>query len=102
MAIFPTFHKVVPTNLLSVPITVTLMQYAPRSLIQTKVSYAFRIVPWAFKKVEYSMTLVKHALVGPITLYGTSTNANCGPIAPLASTSLRTAQVPLTVYVPAA
>ena len=34
----------------------------------------------------------------PIILHGISTNVNCGPIAPAASTSLRTAQAPQTGY----
>ncbi len=56
-----------------------------------------KTVPQVTTKLELSITLVKHALAEPITLYGTSTNANRGPIALAASTSLPTAQPPPTV-----
>ena len=61
-----------------------------------------KTVPQVTTKLELSITPVKHALAEPITLYGIGTIAYRGRIAPAASTSLPTAQVPLTVYVVAA
>ena len=57
-----------------------------------------KTVPQVTTKLELSITLVKHALAEPITLYGIGTIACRGQIAPAASTSLRTAQAPPTVY----
>ena len=50
------------------------------------------------KKLELLITHAQHVPVEPITLYGTSTDASRGPIAPAATASLRTAQVPRIVY----
>ena len=51
------------------------------------------------KKLELLITHAQHVPAEPITLYGTSTNANRGPIALAASTSLPTAQAAPTVFV---
>ena len=87
-----------PTPPPSAPTTGTPTRFVPPVKTPTKVSYARKTVQQVTKKREHSTTRAQHVPAEPITLYGTSTNANRGPIAPPASTSLRTAQVPLTVY----
>ena len=61
-----------------------------------------KTVPQVTTNLELSITRAQHVPAGPITLYGINTNANRGPIAPAASTSLPTAQAAPTAPAPLA
>eukprot|EP00942_MAST-04A_sp_MAST-4A-sp1_P007483 g7483.t1 len=80
----------------------TPTRFVPPAKIPMRASYALRTVPQALTRQEYSITHALHVPAEPLPVCGINTDVNHGPIASAASTSLLTAQVPLTVYVVAA
>ena len=67
--------------------TASRTQNVPPTKAPMRVLYVFKTVRPVTVKLELSITLVKHALAEPITLYGINTIAYRGPIALVGSLS---------------